>query len=137
MMKQFLPIVALLLCINAAAAQNGKDEPIFTTTQLMQKCSGTGGDRQLCYAYLRGFSDGNRWLIHDHISVVVDTEGAVCIPNREPIGLAADLLVARFKGHESELGPLSPYRVVSIALSSRYSCDKLFAPKVGGGDQPD
>jgi hypothetical protein len=116
----------LVISTGAPQAQNGKGEPIFSADDLLNRCRGTETDRQLCYAYLRGFSDGNRWLVHDQPGGALAGDGSVCIPNREPIGLAADLLVARFRGRPAEVGRLSPFRAISIALGSRYSCDRLF-----------
>jgi hypothetical protein len=112
-----------LLFAAVLAAQNGKSEPIYTAADLHRRCSGSDQDRQLCYAYIRGFSDGNRWLLRDEpVAAVAVAPQAVCVPNSEPISRASDLFVARFQGRVSELDSLSPFRALSIALASRYPC---------------
>lgn len=104
-------------------AQNGKPEPINTADDLFNRCSGGTQDRQLCFAYVRGFSDGNRWLLHDEtVAPGVTAPQAVCIPNGESIEVAADLIVARFRGRQAELNKLSPFRALSMSLSQRYRC---------------
>ncbi len=118
------PLLLGLFMIQAIAAQDGSGEPVYTSADLYKHCSGSGQSRQLCYAYIRGFSDGNRWLLRDEPVTVIDvsTPQAVCVPKAEPIGSAADLFVARFRGRTEELAKLSPFRALSIALSNRYPC---------------
>ena len=109
---------------SAVGAQHDKGEPIFTADDLYARC--TSSDRAVCVAYIRGFSDGNRWLLRDaSVGASFDAAHAVCVPNREPISGATDLFVARFKGRRLELAQLSPYRALSLALSGRYPCDDL------------
>ena len=116
-----LIICALVWCAPIMSAQD--KEPIFTADDLFQRCQAADQGRQLCFAYMRGFSDGNRWLLSDEpVTRVGGAPQAVCIPNREPIARAAELFVARFRGREAELAELSPFRAISVALSSRYPC---------------
>ena len=115
-------IVALLLC-SAQLRSAAEQEPIVTSADLFARCASEDAGRQLCYAYIRGFSDGNRWLLKDAPVVVgVPTPQAMCVPNAEPIQVAADLFVARFRGRTQELEKLSPFRALSMALAGRYPC---------------
>ena len=117
-------VAAMGLVAGAATAQRFGNEPIFTAHDLYTRCAGNEADRRLCFAYIRGFSDGNRWLLTDRPGAALGPrEHAVCIPNAEPIATAADLFVARFKGRASELQKLSPYRALSAALANRYPCE--------------
>ena len=101
----------------------GMGEPIYTAADLYDRCAGTSADRQLCFAYIRGFSDGHIWLLRDSPAASLSLAGfAVCVPNSEAIGVAADLVVARFRDRAAELSPLSPYRALSMSLSQRYPC---------------
>lgn len=105
------------------AAQDAKGEPIYTAADLYRRCSGSDQDKQLCYAYIRGFSDGNRWLLRgEPVAPAALSQQAVCVPNAEPIARASDLLVARFRDRSAELEKLSPFRALSMALSARYPC---------------
>lgn len=114
-------IICVVGCAPITSAQ--EKEPIFTANDLFQRCQAADQGRQLCFAYMRGFSDGNRWLLADEpVARVGGAPQGVCIPNREPIARAAELFVARFRGRESELAELSPFRAISVALSSRYPC---------------
>lgn len=122
-MRAGLGVLFLLAATCLVSGQDGKAEPIYTAADLYSRCSGGSQDRQLCFAYLRGFSDGNRWLLRDApVAPSVVAPQAVCVPNTEPIGSAADLLVARFRERQSELEKLSPFRAVSMSLSQRYPC---------------
>jgi hypothetical protein len=118
--------LGLLILIGATClvrAQDSKAEPIYTAANLYNRCSGNSQDRQICFAYIRGFSDGNRWLLRDApVAPGVVAPQAVCVPNAEPIQSAADLVVARFRGRTSELKNLSPFRALSMSLSQRYPC---------------
>jgi hypothetical protein len=49
----------------------------------------TASDRTACFAYIRGFSDGNRFLLCDQpMAAISSTAHAACVPNREPIASA-------------------------------------------------
>lgn len=124
-MRTYLGLVIVVAAAwgSGATAQDKKNEPIYTAADLYNRCSGSSQDRQLCFAYIRGFSDGNRWLLTDApVARGVAVPWGVCVPNAEPISAAADLVVARFRGRESEIDTLSPFRALSIALSGRYPC---------------
>lgn len=124
-MRRYLGLVVVVAAVGAvgAVAQDNKVEPIYTAADLYNRCSGGSQDRQLCFAYIRGFSDGNRWLLTDApVARGVAAPLGVCVPNAEPISAAADLVVARFRGRNSEIDALSPFRALSIALSGRYPC---------------
>jgi Rap1a immunity proteins len=119
-------VLGIFLLLGATCivwAQDGKSELIYTSADLLKRCSGNGQDRQICFAYIRGFSDGNRWLLRDEpVAPSAAAPHAVCVPNSEPIEAAADLLVARFRGRASEVNTLSPFRALSMSLSQRYPC---------------
>jgi Rap1a immunity proteins len=116
-------IFALLTTVLATYAQKPSSEPIYTSADLFNACSGTGNALRLCFAYIRGFSDGNRWLLRDSPTPgALGNPAAVCVPNAEPIENAAALFVARFKGSDAEIQKLSPFRALSMALSNRYPC---------------
>ena len=119
-----LAIMGLALVAGISQAGSRDTEPIVTALDLFEACTGTSNSHHpVCFAYIRGFSDGNRWLLRD--SPVVGLEAApqaVCIPNAEPVVRAADLFVARFRHSREELSTLSPFRALSMALSSRYPC---------------
>ncbi len=121
-----LTLIGLLVAVAAVAPYGQTNEPIFTADDLLQKCgSGDGIDQGLCFAYLRGFSDANRWLLRDQpVAYTGPTPQAVCIPNSEPIRNAADLLVVRFRGREAEVHNLSPFRAIASALAGRYPCTR-------------
>jgi len=121
-----LALVLLVACVTglgvSVAAQSSRVEPIYTAGDLYDRCAAPGEGRRLCVAYLRGFSDGNRWLLRYQPVTLERIPHAVCVPNSESIEQAADLFVARFRDRRTELNPLSPFRAVSQALSGRYPC---------------
>jgi len=116
-------LIASLILGSTQSSQAAEQEPIVTAADLFARCVSEDAGRQLCYAYIRGFSDGNRWLVKDEpVAIGVPTPQAVCVPNAEPIRSAADLFVARFRSRADELQQLSPFRALSMALAGRYPC---------------
>jgi hypothetical protein len=117
-------LVVGLIVLSVVAQRRFGDEPVFTSEDLIRQCTGGATDRSVCAAYIRGFSDGNRWVLRDspHSIAQAPNPTAVCIPNAASIDAAADLLLAYFADREVELRELSPYRALSRALSGKYPC---------------
>ena len=122
-------VMTLSLSLAAWTAQDGQSdetlESIWTVSGLYDHCAATGQTLLMCHTYIRGFPDGNMWLLrYSTVGPIYPIDHGVCVPNAEPIALAADLFVARFRGRQGreEMDKLSPHRALSIALSSRYPC---------------
>jgi len=116
-------LIAALILGPRPLAQAADQEPVVTAADLFARCISKEAERQVCYAYIRGFSDGNRWLVKDEpVAVGVPTPQAVCVPNAEPLRNAAELFVSRFRDRANELQHLSPFRALSMALAQRYAC---------------
>ena len=123
-MRLLLALLLTAFFTQMLSAQDGEIKPIYTSWDLLDRGEASGLDRQLCFAYIRGFSDGNRWLLRDMpVAVGVGVPHSVCVPNSESISTAADFFVARFRWRRDELSDLSPFRALSMALSGRYPCD--------------
>jgi hypothetical protein len=125
-------LLACLIVLAGSGAQPSRadgplqePEKILTAQDLFDHCSSSEAvERQVCFAYIRGFSDGNRWLLRDEpVPRLELAPQGVCVPNAEPAHRAAGAFVSFFRLQPSPLRTLSPFRALSKALAQRYPCE--------------
>lgn len=122
-------VLASLLFTGAAWAQRNPADLVDTAEDLLTRCTGSGRDRAVCQAYVRGFSDGHTWLSANAARPTGsgDARGmgsrSVCVPKSERVHVAVTTVVQYLRGRSvSERAALSPAEALVQALSTRYPC---------------